>query len=444
MKMSYQSINEEQRKEMLKAVGISRVEELFRDIPAAGIFEGDLEVEGGWSELELNRKLDDLAGRNVSSDTFVSFLGAGIYDHFSPSYLDQLLLRPEFFTAYTPYQPEVSQGTLQAMYEFQTGICELTGMDIANASMYDGATAMVEAGLMALRLKKRREKLLFAGTIHPEYLSTMKSYAEPGIFSYEIAAVKDGLTDLDDFAAKLDDKTAAVVISYPNYFGSIEDVKTMIVQAKEADALVIMVANPTLLAVLESPGVLGADIVVGEAQTLGLSQNFGGPGLGYFACQSAHMRQMPGRIAGKTQDVDGHEGYVLTLSTREQHIRREKATSNICSNHALMALAAGAYLAGVGAQGLRQVALNSVSLAHYLRDALIATGAFSALNDAPFGYEFALSFSGNASDFIADMAEKGYLAGRAVDDKIIIFAVTEKRTKTEVDAFVEEVASYVG
>lgn len=442
--MSYLSINPEQRAEMLSTIGLETERELFSDIPEAGIFEGELNVAGGYSELELSRRLDDLVRRNMGSESFISFLGAGIYDHFSPAYLDQLLLKPEFFTAYTPYQPEVSQGTLQAMYEYQTGICELTGMDIANASMYDGATAMVEAGLMAIRLKKKREKLLVAGTIHPEYLETLRTYADPGIFEYEITAEKDALIDLDDYRSKLDESVAAVILPYTNFYGSLEPLKELIALAKEQDALVIVVANPTLLSVLESPGALGADIVVGEAQTLGLSMSLGGPGLGYFACKTAHMRQMPGRISGRTTDVDGNDGYVLTLSTREQHIRREKATSNICSNHALMALAAGAYLAGVGEAGLKSVAVNASSLAHYLRSELIKTAAFESVNDTAFAYEFTLKFKGDAEEFLAEMADRGYLAGYAAGDNRIIFAVTEKRSKDEVDAFVKEVLDYVG
>lgn len=441
--MDYRPANDAVRAEMLDAVGAQKISDLFVDIPAQALLKAPVAIDEGLSEIELVAKLKDLSDRNTPATELISFLGAGIYDHYIPALIDHIILKPEFFTAYTPYQPEVSQGTLQAMYEYQSSICELTGMDVSNASMYDGATAMVEAGLMAKRISRKRSKLLIAGSLHPEYLETLETYAEPGIVEIEIVKAVDGLVSLNAIKEKLNDDIAAIIIGYPNFYGNIEDVTGMIAAAKDAGALVVMVANPVMLSVLESPEKLGADIVVGEAQSLGNAMNFGGPGLGFFACKEKYMRQMPGRIVGKTVDVDGHDGYVLTLSTREQHIRREKATSNICSNHALNALIAGAYLASVGAKGLAQVAKNSLSNTHYLKSELCKIDKIKALNEAPFAYEFAVKVGFNAYDFVDYMLDWGYLAGLALDENTLLLSATEKRTLDEIDNFVSEVKSYV-
>ena len=427
---------------MLEVVGVTAPTDLFVDVPEGALLKEPLNLDEGLSEYELSRKLNDLAQRNIPSSDIISFAGAGCYDHYIPSFVDHIISKPEFFTAYTPYQPEVSQGTLQAVYEYQTDICNLTGLELSNASMYDGATALVEAAFMAHRLGKKRDTVLVSGGIHPQYIETLETYARPTPIKLTYGEVVNGVDDFDALENQIDDSCAAVVVGYPNYFGSVQDFRKLAEKAHEKGALVIVVANPMMLALLEAPGNLGADVVVGDAQVFGNSMSYGGPGLGYFACTKKCMRQMPGRIVGATVDEDGHRGYVLTLSTREQHIRREKATSNICSNHALNALAAGAYLAGLGKQGLKDVALTCVSKAHYLYNELINTQKFSALNQEPFGYEFALNFEGERDSFYEYCVERNIIPGVREGNQSLIFAVTEKTSKAELDAFVTEVARY--
>lgn len=430
---------------MLDAIGVDTVDDLFDDVPADKRLTELLNITGGYDELKLRQHLTSIARQNTSVNDVVSFLGGGCYAHYIPSCINHILTRPEFFTAYTPYQPEVSQGTLQAIYEYQTGICELTGMDIANASMYDGATALVEAAFMCVRLAKKRSKVIVSGTLNPQWIETLKTYASSGLIELEVLDNDAGLCDLSHFESVIDDQTAAVLLSYPNYFGFVEDIQPIIELAHERGAYAVVAANPIMLAVLQSPGSLGADVVVGEGQALGNSMSFGGPGLGFFACREACTRQMPGRIVGRTVDSDEAVGYVLTLSTREQHIRREKATSNICSNHALNALAAGAYLATVGPVGLSRVATLCIARAHHLYSKLLETNMFDSVSDAPFGYEFTLRFNGvNPHKFHDSMVSKGYLPGLLVDDsRMFVFAVTELVTRDQIDTFVNEVSAYV-
>ncbi len=453
----------EQREAMLRGLGVSSADELFADVPPAARLGRPLDLPGPMSEIELAAHLQTLARRNAPATACVSFAGGGVYDHYVPSVVDHVLRRPEFFTAYTPYQPEVSQGTLQAIFEYQTMICELTGMDVANASMYDGATALVEAALMACRVT-RRSRVVCAPTMHPEWQRTLATYAAAGDREVDYSLAVDataGVCDPHDEGAGIErlcegGDVAAVLVQSPNFFGGIEDVREMARLAHEAGALLVVAVNPVLLGVLEPPGALGADIVVGEGQCLGNAMSLGGPGLGIFACRQPHVRQMPGRLVGRTVDVDDRTAYVLTLSTREQHIRREKATSNICSNHALNALAAGAYLAAVGTEGLAGIGRACIAKAHYLRDRLLATGAFEAPWDGPFAHEFALRYRGDVSRMHTAMLERGYLAGVEVarfsaewpsggppvsDEGLVLFAVTEKRTRTELDAFADEVGS---
>lgn len=442
--MRYIPITCEQREAMLRAVGVSDVDELFVDVPEQARLDAGLDMPAGMGEIELTAHLRRLAGLNTAPSTLVSFLGAGCYDHHIPAVVDHVLRRPEFFTAYTPYQPEVSQGTLQAIFEYQTGICELTGMDVANASMYDGATAFAEAAFMAARVKKRN-KVVVSLAVHPQWLETLNTYADAGVIEPVFVDFEGGLTSLDSIRAVVAD-SAAVMVASPNFVGSIENLAAIGDIARESGALFVVASNPVLLALMEPPALFGADIVVGEAQSLGNAQSFGGPGLGFFACATPLIRQMPGRLVGRTVDVDGNDAYVLTLSTREQHIRREKATSNICSNHALNALAAGVYLAAVGTEGLTGIARAAVSKAHYLRSRLLELDSFASSWDVPFGYEFALRYKGDVSALQSTMLERGYLAG--VDLGLfsqdlaghILFAVTEKRTRSEIDAFVAEVA----
>jgi len=482
--MNYISITKEQREQMLKRIGVSSVDELYADIPKSVKLKDAPQVKGGMSEIDLSAHLAQLADTNIAAHEYASFAGAGCYDHYAPAFIDHLLRRPEFFTAYTPYQPEVSQGTLQAIYEYQTGICELTGMDVANASMYDGATALVEAAFMALRLTRgKRKVMLVSEALHPEKLETMMTYASSELIEPVFIPLDNNLaTDKGAFIEALEEysgQVAAVLLPYPNFFGIVEDIRPLIEDAKTAGAYVVLDTNPIMLGLLTRPGDLGADIVVGEGQPLGNAMSFGGPGLGYFACTQKCVRQLPGRLVGRTTDVDGNVGYVLTMSTREQHIRREKATSNICSNHALCALAAGMYLAAAGSKGLRDIATDCVTKAHYLRDRLVETGLFySPVDDSPahdrgqsFGYEFPLVYSGERDIFQwhDELFEQGYLAGVILDpgekldleeydldpenpaeaekievlkvqeDALILFAVTEKRTRAEIDAFVQVV-----
>jgi glycine dehydrogenase subunit 1 len=436
----------EQRDAMLRAVGVTGVDELFESVPPAVRLGRPLDLPDGLSEMEVASALRALADANTPATRLVSFAGAGCYDHYVPSIVDHVLRRPEFFTAYTPYQPEVSQGTLQNIYEFQSMICELTGMDVANASMYDGATAFAEAALMASRVTKRR-KVVVAGSVHPEWRVVLSTYAASGNIEVVTCPVEGGVIATAMASSLMDDSTAALLVSSPDFLGHLEDLASLGEVAHGAGALLVVSVNPILSGVLEPPSSFGADIVVGEGQPLGNAMSLGGPGLGFFACRDAHLRQLPGRIVGRTVDVDGRGAFVLTMQTREQHIRRERATSNICSNHALNALAAAVYLSAVGAAGLEGVGRACVAKAHYLREVLLATGAFDAPYSAPFANEFALHYEGDATAMHAEMLRRGFLAGvdlGTVDPGmagLVLFAVTEKRTKDEMDALAREVAS---
>ena len=434
------------RAAMLSVVGAATIDDLFESIPAPVRLGRPLDIAEGLGELEVVRTLKAIAARNTPATELVSFAGAGCYDHYIPSIVDHVLRRPEFFTAYTPYQPEVSQGTLQNIYEFQSMICELTGMDVANASMYDGATAFVEAALMAARITKRT-KVVVAGSVHPEWRVVLDTYASSGAISVVTCPVNEGVTGRNALSALVDAETAAVLVSNPNFLGHLEDLGAIGEVAHAAGAMFVVSANPALLGVLAPPSQFGADIVVGEGQVLGNAMSYGGPGLGFFSCRTEFLRNLPGRVVGRTVDVEGAAAFVLTMQTREQHIRRERATSNICSNHALNALAAAVYLSAVGSEGLAEVGRSSIAKAHYLRDALLVTGLFESVWEAPFAHEFALRYSGDVVTMQAALLERGYLAGvdlGAIDpglDGLILFAVTEKRTRAELDSFVGEVVS---
>ena len=413
--MRFIPVSCEQRETMLRAVGVDAVDELFSDVPEKARLGRALALPDALSEPELTEHLKQLAARDLDADRVVSFLGAGCYDHHIPAIVDAMISKPAFFTAYTPYQAEVSQGTLQAVYEFQTMIAELTGMDLANASMYDGATALVEAALMAARIT-RRSKVVVSSAVHPEWRSVLATYAETGVIQVVECASAGGRSDLSGLEETVGEDVAAVLVAQPNFYGCLEDVGALAELARSRGALLVVAANPLLLGVLEPPGSLGADIVVGEGQSLGVPMALGGPGFGFFACRDANARQMPGRVVGRTVDVDGRTGFVLTLQTREQHIRRERATSNICSNHALTALAASVYLAAVGAHGLADIATSCVTKAHYLRQRLLATGRFEPAWDAPFAHEFALRYLGDVRAMQSAMLDAGYLAGYALSD----------------------------
>jgi glycine dehydrogenase subunit 1 len=430
-------------KQMLKKIGVDRFEDLLKNIP--DMLKGDvsLDLPAPLSELEIQQEMQALLKKNTACHQTVSFLGAGAYDHFIPKVVDFIVSRPEFATAYTPYQAEVSQGTLQAMYEFQSLICELTGMEVSNASMYDAATAMAEAVLMAKGIKKKKNEVIVSGAIHPLYRMTLKTYSEALNVELIDCPIKDDLTDKDALEALFNENTAAVIVQSPNFFGAIEDTAYFAGSAHAKDALFIQGVDPISLAILKTPGDVDADIAFGEGQSLGNHLNFGGPYLGLFSAKQAYVRKMPGRIAGMTEDTDGNRGYVLTLQTREQHIRREKATSNICSNEALCALAATVYLALMGKSGLKRVAELSLQKAHYLKDRICELPGYKAANNAPFFKEFVIETPVPAKTIIEKALDKAIFAGIDLGTYFpdrknqLLIAVTEKRTKAELDAFLQ-------
>ncbi|MEA2077644.1 MAG: aminomethyl-transferring glycine dehydrogenase subunit GcvPA [Candidatus Marinimicrobia bacterium] len=433
-------------KQMLKKIGVDRFEDLLKNIPE--VLKGDvsLDLPGALSELEIQQEMQALLAKNTACHQTISFLGAGAYDHFIPQVVDFIISRPEFATAYTPYQAEVSQGTLQAMYEFQSLICELTEMDVSNASMYDAATAMAEAVLMAKSIKRKKNEIIVSQAIHPLYRMTLETYAESLNVNLIDCPIKDDLTDKDALETLFTENTAAVIVQSPNFFGCIEDTATFSINAHDHDTLFIQGVDPISLAILKTPGEADADIAFGEGQSLGNHLNFGGPYLGLFTAKQEYVRKMPGRIAGMTEDTDGNRGYVLTLQTREQHIRREKATSNICSNEALCALAATVYLALMGRSGLKQVAELSVQKAHYLQEKISELPGYSTANSAPFFKEFVIETPIPAKEIIQKAVDQAIYAGIDLGTYFpdrknqLLIAVTEKRTKAEMDRFVEFLA----
>ena len=440
--MPYISNTEAERREMLERIGVRDFEELIAVIPERLRLQGLLDLHRPLAELELTRLINERSCGNVCVQKASSFLGAGVYDHFIPAAVDTIVSRPEFFTAYTPYQAEVSQGTLQYIYEYQTMICELTGMEIANASMYDGASAIAEAILMAVR-KHQLTTAILPATLHPEYVKVIKAYTEGLGIQLLSCEVPEGVTSAAELARMMDESIGCVVIQTPNFFGNIEPLRELekVVHASP-NALLIVAADPISLAVLESPGACGADIAVGEGQALGNSMYMGGPLFGYFATKLEMARLMPGRIVGGTLDREGKRAYALTLQTREQHIRRAKATSNICSNQSLCVLAATVYLSLMGRAGLVEVATQSAQKAHYLAKKLAAVPGFSlAWPDAPFFKEFLLNTPLPASRVIFNLLSHGIYAGVDLKPygraKQLLVAVTEKKTLAELDAFAE-------
>ncbi len=431
------------KKRMLESIGASSVDELFKDIPEELRLNRPLNIADGLSEMEISKHIWELAGKNKGADKMVNFLGAGAYDHFIPTIVKHLASRSEFYTAYTPYQPEISQGTLQVIFEYQTMISQLTGMDCANASMYDGATACVEAAFMAVESTKRKS-VIVSKTVHPETRRILKTYMKFKNIEIIEVDMQDGVTDLDKLNALVNNTTAGVIIQSPNFFGIIEDVTEVekLVHANKAN--LIMMVDPISLGLLKSPGELGADIVVGEGQALGNALNFGGPYIGFLAAQSKLVRKMPGRIVGQSIDVDGKRAFVLTLQAREQHIRRFKATSNICSNQGLNAIIATIYLITMGKQGLREVAVQSTQKAHYAMTQLTKSGKFKPLfNNKPFFKEFAVT-SDLDSKYVTDqLLNKDIIAGFQLNKEYqelgngLLVCVTEKRTKQEIDKLAE-------
>lgn len=432
---------------MLEELGLSSVEELIeRAVPEKARFRGRLDIGKPLSQLEVIEELRSLSQTCYPEKGFISFLGAGVYDHFIPPVVDHIVLRPEFFTAYTPYQAEASQGTLAAIFEFQTMIAELTGMDVANSSMYDGATALAEAVLMARRISRKP----FPGSVavfeplHPVYLDVLKTYADPHGIKVVVIDHENGEPgkNLEGYDLR---ECFAIVVQQPSFFGRIHDYRWLIELAKENDAISIVVHEPHLLALLEPPGKLGADICVGEAQPFGNPLNFGGPLLGYFATRKEYLRNVPGRIVGKTVDAEGNRAFVMTLQTREQHIRRERATSNICTNETLCALAATVYLSWYGPHGLKELSEIILSKTNYAREVLKAAGRLPY--DGTYFKDILVKLKGNAEDFVKRALEKGIVAGVPLarlsdryDGSLLLVSITEKTSRENIDYLLEVIS----
>lgn len=422
---------------MLKVAGVKSMDDLFGEIPQQLLFNREFALPEAMSEVEIRKFFDELGKKNCS---LACFAGAGVEDHYAPSIINPLIQRGEFLTAYTPYQPEISQGTLQYIFEYQSMICELTGMDVTNASMYDGCTATAEAMMMCVAAAKKRNKVLVSATMNPKVKRVVETYALYNGIAVDVIAEKDGVTDIEDLQAKLQgDDVAGVILAQPNFYGIVEDYAGVAEMCHAKKALVVMNANPSALAVLRTPAEWGADIACGDGQTLGIPMNYGGPYVGYLACTNALVRKLPGRIVGSTTDVDGKRAFVLTLQAREQHIRREKANSNICSNQSLMALYVTIYMSLMGHKGLKEVNKLSYAGAHYLAEQLVATGKCTMAYDKPFLNEFAVKTTVCAKQLQAALLEKGILGGVRIADDTILFCVTEQRTRAEIDLLVETV-----
>lgn len=432
---------DEDVKVMLDVIGLESTEDLFKSIPENLRLKKGLDLPKAKSEIEVRSIMNNLASRNQSIDELVCFLGAGSYDHYIPSVIKHIISRSEFYTAYTPYQPEISQGTLQSVFEYQSMMCSLTGMDVSNVSMYDAATSASEAAILA-SVQTKRNKVLVSETLNPEYKEVLKTYLQFRSVDVEFVGEKDGVTDFQDLKSKMDEDTAGVILQYPNFYGVVEDIRTMEEAIHENKSLLIMSVDPIALGMLKSPGELKADIVVGEGQALGQNLNFGGPVLGFMAATKKLMRKMPGRIVGETVDRDGERAYVLTLQAREQHIRRYKATSNICSDQTLNSIAAAVYMATLGKQGMKEVALQSFKKAHYTYEKLMESGKYKPVFDKPFFKEFAISCPRSVEEINSALRKEGILGGfdlKRVNEKLdnaMLIAVTENRTMEDIEKFV--------
>ncbi|TDL77164.1 aminomethyl-transferring glycine dehydrogenase subunit GcvPA [Rhodococcus qingshengii] len=443
MKHRYLPMTEEDKKAMLETIGVSSVDELFSDIPEKVRFKGEYNIKAAKSETALMKELFNMASRNADLKRNVSFLGAGVYDHYMPVIVDHVISRSEFYTAYTPYQPEISQGELQAIFEFQTMICELTGMDVANSSMYDGGTALAEAAMLSAGHTKRK-KILVSGAVHPESKEVLKTYAKGQYLEVIEVPVDNGVTDIEALKGLANEEIAAVIVQYPNFFGSIEPLEELeeIIHANKS--LFVVSSNPLSLGVLTPPGKFGADIVIGDAQPFGIPTAFGGPHCGYFAVTTKLMRKVPGRLVGQTKDDQGRRGFVLTLQAREQHIRRDKATSNICSNQALNALAASVAMTALGKKGVREIAAANLQKAHYAKTAFKEAG-FEVIHDGYSFNEFVVKLNKPVKEINQELLRKGMIGGYDLGCDYpelvnhMLVAVTEQRSKEEIDTFVKEV-----
>ncbi|HCX0267126.1 TPA: aminomethyl-transferring glycine dehydrogenase subunit GcvPA [Staphylococcus aureus] len=442
MSHRYIPLTEKDKQEMLQTIGAKSIGELFGDVPSDILLNRDLNIAEGEAETTLLRRLNRIASKNITKETHTSFLGAGVYDHYAPSVVDAMISRSEFYTAYTPYQPEISQGELQAIFEFQTLICELTDMDVANSSMYDGMTSFAEACILAFSQTKKN-KIVVSKGLHYQALQVLHTYAKTRK-EFEVVEIDlDGtVTDLKKLEAAVDDETAAVAVQYPNFYGSIEDLEKIHSFIEDKKALFIIYANPLALGLLTPPGSFGADIVVGDTQPFGIPAQFGGPHCGYFATTKKLMRKVPGRLVGQTQDDEGNRGFVLTLQAREQHIRRDKATSNICSNQALNALASSIAMSALGRQGIYDIAVQNIEHANYAKQQFIKKG-FEVLDGTSFN-EFVVKFDKPIQQVNEELVKYNIIGGfdlGVVSDDFknhMLIAVTELRTKDEIDTFVEK------
>ncbi|MDE3839564.1 aminomethyl-transferring glycine dehydrogenase [Bacillus methanolicus] len=446
MKHRYLPMTEQDKKAMLETIGVSSIDDLFSDIPERVRFKGDYNIKPAKSESSLMKELALLAEKNADLKKNTSFLGAGVYDHYMPVIVDHVISRSEFYTAYTPYQPEISQGELQAIFEFQTMICELTGMEVANSSMYDGATALAEAAMLSAG-QTRRKKVVISSAVHPEAKEVVKTYAKGQYIEVVEVPYKDGITDIEQLKNMVTDEVAAVIVQYPNFFGRIEPLKEIEEITHGQKAMFVVSSNPLALGVLTPPGKFGADIVVGDAQPFGIPTAFGGPHCGYFAVTSKLMRKLPGRLVGQTVDEEGRRGFVLTLQAREQHIRRDKATSNICSNQALNALAASVAMTALGKKGVKEMALANMQKAYYAKEAFKENG-FEVVFEGPAFNEFIVKLNKPVKEVNKALLQKGiiggYDLGRDFSDleNHMLIAVTELRTKEEIDTFVKELGDF--
>ncbi|MBW3596566.1 MAG: aminomethyl-transferring glycine dehydrogenase subunit GcvPA [Planctomycetes bacterium] len=442
--MPYLFNTPEDQRAMLEAIGAGSVEELFDVIPEAMRLKRPLALPPALCELELTQHFSDLAEQNEHAGSKVCFLGGGSYDHFIPAVVDAIGSRGEFYTSYTPYQPEVSQGNLQATFEYQTLICQLTGLDVSNASLYDGGSAAVEAALMCVTATRRHGKVVAAASVHPEYRQILETYLANLETELVTAPAPEGAVSPKALASLIDDQTACVLIQHPNFFGCLEDVEAIARATHEAGAMLVVSFDPISLGLLKRPGDLGADVAIAEGQSLGSPMSYGGPYLGIMACREQFVRKMPGRIAGETTDRRGRRCWVLTLQTREQHIRREKATSNICTNQGLFALRAAVYLSLLGPHGLREAAEHCTRKAHYAAEKLSGGPRLSLQYDQPFFKEFVVrDREGRVAELLASAQDAGFLAGTPLGrwypdlDDCFLVAVTEKRTRREIDALAE-------
>lgn len=442
----YVPIEREQRRAMLAEHGID-LDKLYAHIPEELRFqlrELDHLSDKGASEMELLRYFEGAAAMNKAASQYDNYLGAGFYDHYSPSAVHQIISRQEFLTSYTPYQQEISQGTLQATFEWQSYICRLTGMDVANSSMYDGASACAESALMAFRIKRKAQKVWISAGLNPHCIETLQTYLDAADLAYEIGELNEKGSAAGTYPSE--EGYAAFIVQTPNYYGVVEDLDALVAAAGKADALSIAGCDPVALSILRTPGEAGVDIVYGEAQPLGASLNYGGPALGYMCCRDKDVRRMPGRICGQTVDEDGKTAYVLTLQAREQHIRRERATSNICTAQALLATAAAIHMALMGGKGLREAACQSADKARYLCEGLVATGLFSLKYNSPFFREFALQAKDGVCLKTLNKAllDEQIIGGLVLPENVWLLAVTEKKSKADLDRFVEAVRRLAG